>query len=235
MTVSLLIVWEQIARLVFGDVPVRGPEFLPGVKFNLGDMFIPGHSIILVLVTVLVFLLVQLWLTRTTCRPHAEGYRRQSRCGGASRFSGQPEQGHCVCARWRECRNRRCSRFTPRRVSCHRGRILYAERFRRPLPWRCCLSRRCPRRRSCSGGSQDRDRPVPGKRLSGLPRPPGRAPGFCFSASGDSWGQRKPEAARAGRGGTGSYMEEERRSVTGSFGLAGSGEVFSSWRPLFTA
>ncbi len=66
VTVSLLIVWEQIARLVFGDVPVRGPSFIPGVRFNLGDMFIPGHSIILVIVTLLVFLLVYLWLSRTT-------------------------------------------------------------------------------------------------------------------------------------------------------------------------
>ncbi len=66
VTVSLLIVWEQIARLVFGDVPVRGPSFLPAVKFNLGDMFIPGHSIILVIVTLVVFLLVYLWLTRMT-------------------------------------------------------------------------------------------------------------------------------------------------------------------------
>ncbi len=66
VTVSLLIVWEQIARLAFGDVPVRGPSFIPGVRFNLGDMFIPGHSVVLVIVTLLVFLLVYLWLTRTT-------------------------------------------------------------------------------------------------------------------------------------------------------------------------
>jgi branched-chain amino acid transport system permease protein len=66
VTVSLLTVWEQIARLVFGDIPVRGPSFIPTVKFNLGNMFIPGHSIILIVVTLLVFLFVHAWLTRTT-------------------------------------------------------------------------------------------------------------------------------------------------------------------------
>jgi branched-chain amino acid transport system permease protein len=65
VTVSLLIVWEQIARLVFGDVPVRGPSFFSGVKFTLGEVIIPAHSAVIVLVTVLVFVLVQLWLKRT--------------------------------------------------------------------------------------------------------------------------------------------------------------------------
>jgi branched-chain amino acid transport system permease protein len=65
VTVSLLIVWEQIARLIFGDIPVRGPGFLSGVKFNLGEVVIPAHSMILVFVTLLVFVLIHLWLKWT--------------------------------------------------------------------------------------------------------------------------------------------------------------------------
>ena len=64
VTVSLLMVWEQIARLVFGDETVRGPSFFPGVKYHVGDILIPAHSIVIVATTVVVFVAVQLWLTR---------------------------------------------------------------------------------------------------------------------------------------------------------------------------
>jgi len=65
VTVSLLIVWEQIARLIFGDIPVRGPSFFSGVKYHFGEVVIPAHSMILVLVTMLVFVLVHLWFKWT--------------------------------------------------------------------------------------------------------------------------------------------------------------------------
>jgi branched-chain amino acid transport system permease protein len=64
-TVSLLMVWEQVARLVFGDFPLRGPSFLSGVRYSIGEIPIPAHSVVIVVTTVLVFLAVQLWLDRT--------------------------------------------------------------------------------------------------------------------------------------------------------------------------
>jgi branched-chain amino acid transport system permease protein len=64
-TVSLLMVWEQISRMVFGDVPVRGPSFFPGVRYALGEVLIPAHSVIIVATTVVIFVLIRLWLSRT--------------------------------------------------------------------------------------------------------------------------------------------------------------------------
>jgi branched-chain amino acid transport system permease protein len=64
-TVALLTVWEQVARLVFGDFPLRGPSFFPRVKYVWGDILISAHSIVIIIVTIFVFLAVQLWLTRT--------------------------------------------------------------------------------------------------------------------------------------------------------------------------
>ena len=65
ITVSLLMIWLQVGRLVFGDLPLRGPSFLPGVRYSIGEIIIPGHSVFIVAITVLIFLIVQLWLGYT--------------------------------------------------------------------------------------------------------------------------------------------------------------------------
>lgn len=62
VTVSLLMIWEQVARLVFGDLPLRGPSFLAGVRYSIGEIIIPAHSVVIVVITALIFLIVQLWL-----------------------------------------------------------------------------------------------------------------------------------------------------------------------------
>ena len=64
-TAALLWIWEQIARLVFGDFPVRGPSFFPQTRFTIWNLTIPAHYLVIICVTILIFLAVQLWLNRT--------------------------------------------------------------------------------------------------------------------------------------------------------------------------
>jgi branched-chain amino acid transport system permease protein len=63
-TVSLLWIWEQLARLVFGDFPIRGPALIDGT-FAFRDLAIPRHSIVVIALALVGLFSIQMWLART--------------------------------------------------------------------------------------------------------------------------------------------------------------------------
>ncbi len=64
-TVSLLWVWEQIARLTFGDAPMRGPTMFPTDRIEVGGIGFSGHSVGILVVAAGIFIATHFWLTRT--------------------------------------------------------------------------------------------------------------------------------------------------------------------------
>jgi len=64
-TVSLLWIWEQVSRLVFGDFPLRGPEPFPGPAFQIGELPLARHSLVVIVSALACFLAVHVWLERT--------------------------------------------------------------------------------------------------------------------------------------------------------------------------
>ena len=63
-TVSLLWIWEQLARLVFGDFPMRGPALLSG-NLRVGHATIAAHSLLIIVLAGVGLLAIELWLART--------------------------------------------------------------------------------------------------------------------------------------------------------------------------
>jgi branched-chain amino acid transport system permease protein len=61
-TVALLWVWEQVARLVFGDRPLRGDQFLSDVRLVLGNIRLSAHQLIIIVVAMLIVLITHVWL-----------------------------------------------------------------------------------------------------------------------------------------------------------------------------
>jgi branched-chain amino acid transport system permease protein len=65
-TVALLWVWEQAARLLFGDRPLIGEPFFGEARFVIGGFRITGHQCTILLTTLCIFLAAHLWLERST-------------------------------------------------------------------------------------------------------------------------------------------------------------------------
>jgi branched-chain amino acid transport system permease protein len=63
-TVSLLWIWEQLARVVFGDFPMRGPAILEG-NLAFRDLAVPRHSLVVIALAAASFIAIEVWLART--------------------------------------------------------------------------------------------------------------------------------------------------------------------------
>jgi len=61
-TVALLWVWEQAARLLFGDRPLIGDPFWKETRFVIGGIRLSGHQLTIILSTLIIFLAAHLWL-----------------------------------------------------------------------------------------------------------------------------------------------------------------------------
>jgi len=61
-TVALLWVWEQTARLLFGDRPLIGDPFWKDTRFVLVGLRISGHQLTIILSTLVVFAAAYVWL-----------------------------------------------------------------------------------------------------------------------------------------------------------------------------
>ncbi|HME45814.1 MAG TPA: branched-chain amino acid ABC transporter permease [Syntrophorhabdales bacterium] len=64
-TVALLWVWEQTARLLFGDRPLIGKPFFADVRFAATGLRFTAHQLIIILSAVVVLVAVHLWLEYT--------------------------------------------------------------------------------------------------------------------------------------------------------------------------
>ena len=64
-TVALLWVWEQTARLLFGDRPLMGRPFFSGTRFETGGLRFTAHQLIIIVTTVVVLAAVHVWLEYT--------------------------------------------------------------------------------------------------------------------------------------------------------------------------
>jgi branched-chain amino acid transport system permease protein len=61
-TVALLWVWEQTARLLFGDRPLIGDPFWKDTRFALAGVRLSGHQLTIILSTMVIFLAAHVWL-----------------------------------------------------------------------------------------------------------------------------------------------------------------------------
>jgi branched-chain amino acid transport system permease protein len=61
-TVALLWVWEQTARLLFGDRPLIGDPFWKDTRFVIVGVRLSGHQLTIILSTLVIFLAAHVWL-----------------------------------------------------------------------------------------------------------------------------------------------------------------------------
>jgi branched-chain amino acid transport system permease protein len=61
-TVALLWIWEQTARLLFGDRPLIGDPFWGDTRFVIGRIRLSGHQFIIIMTAIGVFVTAHIWL-----------------------------------------------------------------------------------------------------------------------------------------------------------------------------
>jgi len=64
-TVALLWVWEQTARLLFGERPIIGTPFFADVHFRTGDIRFSAHQLIIIAAAAAVLSVAHVWLEYT--------------------------------------------------------------------------------------------------------------------------------------------------------------------------